>query len=241
MSLLHFKNISQIKWPNLVQRLVARTGKNPIIWLTFSICIKVFVRADLSIFGFLIYSASFPLVHLYPFTQGHGWLNLCQQLWRQLLQNCRVHTTWKFDNNIFKLLTVHGKTLQREWGKNGWMKWVKPLALPELVLTFARLSWREPVLSRLAVSDDPLNLVNWEFFQEHYRLGPLLKVLHQSQPLQFNLGLAPQLTFSWTTAILITFDLREDKKKKQGVRISHWDHQVRHSNSELCFQKRKIN
>lgn len=86
------------------------------IWLTLSIRIIVLIRADLSIFGLLIYSASFSLVHFYSFTQWHGWLNLCQQFWGQLLQDCWVHTTCKFDNNIFKLLE-NGNCFFFKWPK----------------------------------------------------------------------------------------------------------------------------
>lgn len=87
------------------------------------------------------------------------------------------------------------------------------------MITFARLG--DPVLSRLAVPDDPLDLVDGELFHKHYRLGPLLKVLHQTQPLQFDLWLAPQLTFRWPTALLVTFDLRGGgKKQKRGQESS---------------------
>lgn len=78
-----------------------------------------------------------------------------------------------------------------------------------VLLTFAGLPWGEPVLARLAVPDDPLDLVNRKLLQNHHRFGSLLKVLHQTQPLQFHLGLAPHVPFCWHTAILITFHLKE--------------------------------
>ena len=86
------------------------------------------------------------------------------------------------------------------------------------MLTFAR--FRDSVLSRLAVPDDPLDLVDGELFHKHYRLGSLLKVLHQTQPLQFHLWLAPQLTFRWPTALLVTFDLKGGKNQKRGQESS---------------------
>lgn len=49
--------------------------------------------AVLRIFRLLVNSAAFALVHLHPLTQGHGGLDLCQQLRRKILQHRRVYST----------------------------------------------------------------------------------------------------------------------------------------------------
>lgn len=119
------------------------------------------------------------------------------------------------DNSLF-ILNAWGNDTEEEMLWNDF-----------LVLTFARLSWGDPVFSRLAVPDDPLDLVNRELFQKHYRFRPLLKVLHQTQPLQFNLRLAPHLTFSWPAAILIAFDLgKKQKQKKESAKPSDYEVQT---------------
>ncbi len=49
--------------------------------------------AVLCIFRLLIDSAAFAFVHLYPLTERHGGLYLCQQLRRKILQHWRVYST----------------------------------------------------------------------------------------------------------------------------------------------------